>query len=42
VAPIQERATHTLSMARRHCLYGWNERALADYEWLRRWLGEQG
>ena len=42
VAPIQERATHTLSIARRHCLYGWNERALADYEWLRRWLSEQG
>jgi hypothetical protein len=42
VAPIQERAIHTLGIARRHCLYGWNERALADYEWLRRWLSEQG
>jgi len=39
---IQERATHTLSIARRHCLYGWNERALDDYAWLRRWLSELG
>jgi hypothetical protein len=42
VAPIQERATHTLSIARRHCLYGWQERALEDYAWLTRWLSEQG
>jgi hypothetical protein len=41
-AAILERANHTLSIARRHCLYGWQERALDDYEWLRRWLSEQG
>jgi hypothetical protein len=39
---IQERATHTLSIARRHCLYGWTERALGDYAWLRRRLSELG
>jgi hypothetical protein len=41
-APILERANHTLSIARRHCLYGWQERALEDYAWLTRWLSEQG
>lgn len=41
-APILERAIYTLNVARRHCLYGWNGRALEDYEWLRRWLSEQG
>ena len=39
---ILERANHTLSIARRHCLYGWQERALEDYQWLRQWLNEQG
>ena len=39
---ILERANHTLSVARRHCLYGWQGRALEDYEWLRQWLNEQG
>jgi hypothetical protein len=41
-APILERAIYTLNVARRDCLYGWNGRALEDYEWLRRWLSEQG
>jgi hypothetical protein len=40
-APILERAIYTLSIARKHCLYGWDDRALADYEWLKRWLSEQ-
>ena len=40
-APLLERAIYTLGMARRHCLYGWNGRALEDYEWLKRWLSEQ-
>lgn len=40
-AAIVERANHTLGIARRHCLYGWQERALEDYAWLRRWLSEQ-
>jgi hypothetical protein len=39
---VLERANHTLSVARRHCLYGWQGRALEDYEWLRQWLNEQG
>jgi len=41
-APILERANHTLSIARRHCLYGWDGRALEDYAWLTRWLSEHG
>jgi len=41
-APIVERANHTLSIARRHCLYGWDGRALEDYAWLTRWLSEHG
>ena len=41
-APILERAVYTLNLARRHCLYGWNNRSAEDYEWLRRWLSEQG
>jgi len=41
-AAILERANHTLSIARRHCLYGWQERALEDYAWLTRWLSQQG
>lgn len=41
-AAILERANHTLGIARRHCLYGWHERALEDYTWLGRWLSEQG
>ena len=41
-AAILERANHTLGIARRHCLYGWNERAQEDYAWLKRWLSEQG
>jgi hypothetical protein len=41
-AAILERANHTLGIARRHCLYGWQGRALEDYAWLRRWLSEQG
>jgi len=40
-AAILERANHTLGIARRHCLYGWQERALEDYAWLSRWLSEQ-
>jgi len=40
--PILERAIYTLGQARRHCVYSWDDRALADYEWLRRWLSEQG
>jgi hypothetical protein len=39
-APILERASHTLNMARRHCLYEWDERGLEDYQWLSRWLSE--
>jgi hypothetical protein len=41
-AAILERAIYTLNVARRHCLYGWNDRGLEDYEWLRRWLSEHG
>jgi hypothetical protein len=41
-AAILERANHTLGIARRHCLYGWNGRAQEDYAWLKRWLSEQG
>ena len=41
-APILERAIHTLNVARRHCLYDWDGRGLADYQWLSRWLNEQG
>jgi hypothetical protein len=40
--PILERAIYTLNQARRHCVYGWDDRAFADYEWLRRWLSQQG
>ena len=38
---ILERAIYTLNVARRHCLYEWEGRGFEDYEWLRRWLGEQ-
>jgi len=41
-AAILERANYTLGIARRHCLYGWQGRALEDYQWLGRWLNEQG
>jgi hypothetical protein len=41
-APILERAIYTLNTARRHYLYGWNGRALEDYESLNRWLNESG
>jgi hypothetical protein len=40
-APLLERAIHTLNMARRHCVYGWDGRSLDDYQWLSRWLREQ-
>ena len=39
-APVLERALHTLNLARRHCLYDWDDRALDDYRWLGRWLDE--
>jgi len=41
-AAILERAVYTLNMARRHCLYQWDERGLEDYQWLGRWLSEHG
>ena len=41
-APIVERAIHTLNVARRHCLYDWDDRGLEDYQWLSRWLIEHG
>jgi len=39
-APVLERAVHALTTARRHCLYGWNDMASAQYDWLDRWLAE--
>ena len=39
-APVLERAVHALNIARRHCLYGWNDLASEQYDWLDRWLGE--
>src|SRR5262245_44648410 len=39
-APILERAIHTLTVARRHCLYDWEGRGLDDYQWLSSWLSE--
>jgi hypothetical protein len=39
-APVLERAVHALNIARRHCLYGWNELASEQYDWLDRWLAE--
>ena len=40
-APILERAIHALNVARRHCLYDW-DRGQDDYQWLSRWLSENG
>jgi hypothetical protein len=40
-APVLERAIHALNVARRHCLYDW-DRGLDDYQWLSRWLNENG
>ena len=40
-APILERAIHTLNIARRHCLYD-GGRGVDDYQWLSRWLSENG
>jgi hypothetical protein len=40
-APILERAIHALNVARRHCLYDWDH-GLDDYQWLSRWLSENG
>lgn len=40
-APILERAIHALNVARRHCLYDW-DRGADDYQWLSRWLSENG
>lgn len=39
-APILERATNALNIARRHCLRDWEERAIENYEWLRRLLND--
>jgi hypothetical protein len=39
-AAVLERAVHALNIARRHCLYGWNELASEQYDWLDRWLAE--
>jgi hypothetical protein len=39
-APILERAVDALNIARRHCLYGWNDLASQQYDWLDRWLAE--
>jgi hypothetical protein len=37
-AAALERAVHALNIARRHCLYGWNDLASQQYDWLDRWL----
>jgi esterase/lipase len=39
-APVLERAVHALNVARRHCLYGWNDLASQQYDWLDHWLAE--
>jgi hypothetical protein len=39
-APVLERAVHALTIARRHCLYGWNDLASQQYDRLDRWLAE--
>ena len=39
-APVLERAVNALTIARRHCLYGWNDLASEQYERLDRWLDE--
>jgi len=40
-AGVLERAVYTLNIARRHCLYGWNDIASEQYDWLKHWLDEQ-
>jgi hypothetical protein len=39
-APVLERAVNALTIARRHCLYGWNDLASEQYAQLDRWLDE--
>ena len=39
-APVLERAVHALTVARRHCLYGWNDLASEQYAGLDRWLAD--
>ena len=39
-APVLERAVHGLTIARRHCLYGWNDLASEQYAQLDRWLDD--
>ena len=39
-APVIERSVYALNVARRHCLYGWNNLASKQYEWLESWLDE--
>jgi hypothetical protein len=39
-APVLERAVYALNIARRHCLYGWNDIAGEQYDWLDHWLDD--
>ena len=39
-ASVIERSIHALNIARRHCLYGWNDIASEQYQWLESWLDE--
>src|SRR5215469_6413143 len=39
-ASVIERSIYALNIARRHCLYGWNDTASERYEWLERRLDE--
>ena len=36
--PVIARAINALTIARRHCAYGWIGRAQADYRWLADWI----
>jgi hypothetical protein len=37
-AGVIERAVHGLNVARKHCQYGWSDKALDSYRWLERWI----
>ena len=39
-APVIERAVDGLDLARRHCMFGWNDEASELYDWLGQWLDE--
>jgi hypothetical protein len=39
---ILERAIYAFNIARRHRLYGWNDIASDQYNWLKHWLCPRG